>query len=254
LIWIKAGISRAEHLGPKFSKGGQVMALDKTTALLRIPALHGLPKPLIARLADISGMQRIGKGSTLFREGERAQFVYGLVEGSVSLVSSYRREETIADFMEAGEIILIPPALLELPYMVTGKAVTDLLVILIPAADFRHMAETELPFSAALNRLLAAHWRFLLRHLTQTKFRDADTRLIQYLMDGAGVTQGAARVALPGSKKELAAHLGMTPETLSRSFKRIGRLGVKSRGSEIQIENVSRLENIGRHSTRAARR
>jgi CRP/FNR family transcriptional activator FtrB len=233
-------------------QGSRPMAMDKTTALSRIPSLSELPRTLIDKLVEVSGIQRIGKGSTLFREGEHAHFVYALIEGSVSLVSGPRREETIADFIDAGDIILVPPALLGLPYMVTAKAVTDLLVVLIPAEEFRRMAETELALAVALNRLLAGHWRLLLRHLTQTKSRDADTRLVQFLIDGAGVTRGAARFTLPGSKQDLAAHLGMTPATLSRSLKRLSPLGVKTAGSDVQIENIARLSAFS-HSHAAAR-
>lgn len=240
------------HLLARFSgKAGWAMAMDKTTALSQIASLSGLPRSLIDRLADHSGIQRIGKGSTLFREGERAHFVYALVEGSVSLLSGSEREETIADFMGAGDIVLIPPALLELPYMVTAKAVTDLLVVLIPAEEFRHMAKTELAFSVALNQMLAGHWRLLLRHLTQAKTHDADTRLIQFLIDSAGAVEGAAQFTFPGSKKDLAAHLGMTPGTLSRSLKRLGQLGVKTTGSEFQIENVARLNMHFQSSSQA---
>ena len=226
------------------------MAMDKTTAWSRISSLTGLPRPLLDKLAKLSGIQRIGKGSTLFREGERAHFIYGLVEGSVSLLNGPQHEETIAEFMEAGDVILIPPALLKLPYMVTAKAVTDLLVVMMPAEDFLHLAATELALSAALNRVLAGHWRLLLRHLTQTKSRDADTRLTQYLIDSSSVVKGSARFTLPGSKRDLAAHLGITPETLSRSLKRLGRLGVKTMGSEIHIDDISRLESLFQHSSR----
>ncbi|MEO8104288.1 MAG: cyclic nucleotide-binding domain-containing protein [Betaproteobacteria bacterium] len=200
-----------------------------------------LPRNSIRRLAEVSGMQRIGKGSLLFREGERADFVYALIEGRASLISGREHEETIADFMEAGDVFLVPPALLQLPYMVTAKAVTDLLVVLIPVEEFRRMAEAELALAVALNRLLAGHWRLLLRHLTQTKSRDADTRLVQFLIDGAGVTDGAARFTLPGSKQDLAAHLGMTPATLSRALKRLSPLGVKTAGSDVEIEDIARL-------------
>ncbi len=224
------------------------MTMDKTAALMRIPCLRDLPKPLIVKLTDMAGIQRIGKGSTLFREGEQAHFVYALAEGCVSLVSGSPREETIAEFMDTGDIVLVPPALLGLPYMVTAKAVTDLVAILIPAAEFRHMAETELALSVSLNRLLAAHWRFLLRHLTQTKSRGADTRLARYLMDSVGAIHGAAHFLLPGSKKELAAHLGMTPATLSRSLKRLGRLGVKTKGADLEIEDIARLNELFQHS------
>lgn len=227
------------------------MAMDKTTAMARIAVLSDLPKPLLDKLTELSGLQRIGKGSALFLEGERAHFVYALIEGSVSLLNGPRHEEIIADFIEAGEIILIPPALLRLPYMVTAKAVTDLLVAMIPSEEFIRLAETELALSVALNRMLAGQWRILLRHLTQTKSRDADTRLIQYLMDSAGTLEGSAQFTLPGSKRDLAAHLGITPETLSRSLKRLGRLGVKTVGSEIQIEDVSRLSALFQHSSHA---
>ena len=199
---------------------------------------------LFDRLTGLSGLQRIGKGSILFCEGERADFIYALVEGSVSLLNGPRHEEVIAEFMEAGDVFLIPPALLRLPYMVTAKAVTDLLVVMIPAEEFIHFSETELALSVALNRTLAGHWRLLLQHLTQTKSRAADTRVMQYLMDNAGVTEGPMRIVLPGSKKDLAAHLGMTPETLSRSLKRLSRLGVTSARSEIRIADVTRLRTL----------
>jgi CRP/FNR family transcriptional activator FtrB len=220
------------------------MAMDKTTALSRIASFSELAQPLLGRLSDLSGLQRIGKGSILFRMGERAHFVYALVEGSVSLLSGPRHEEIIAEFLEVGDIFLIPPALLALPYMVTAKAVTDVLVIMIPAEEFIRISETELALSVALNRVLAGHWRLLLRHLTQTKSRAADARVIQYLMDSAGVAAGAARFILPGTKKDLAAHLGITPETLSRSLKRLSRLGVTSAGAEMRIVDVSRLRSL----------
>ncbi len=246
MTWIKVGFVRFGHFGQDICRKAGA-AMDKTTALSRIVSLSDLPRSLIVRLGEQSGMQRIGKGSILFRQGERAHFVYALVEGSVSLVSGPEHEETIASFVDAGDIILVPPALLQLPYMVTAKAVTDLVAVLIPAEEFRHLAETELSLSVALNRMLAAHWRLLLRHLTQTKSRDADSRLVQYLIDNAGAPSGPAKFTLTGTKQDLASHLGITPATLSRSLNRLRRFGVKTTRSEIQIESISRLDDIARH-------
>ena len=130
------------------------MTEGKIEALLQIGSLASLPRPLLERMAHIAGLQRIGKGSTLFREGERAHFIYGLVKGTVALESGPPGAEAIADFLEAGDILLLAPALLRLPCMVTGRAVRDLVVVLLPAEAFRHLAESEISLSSSLNRVL----------------------------------------------------------------------------------------------------
>ncbi|HKD48444.1 MAG TPA: Crp/Fnr family transcriptional regulator [Rhizomicrobium sp.] len=217
------------------------MTTDKLAQFSRIADLCGLPRPLLRKLAELSGIQRIGKGSHLFCAGERCHYIYALAEGCVSLVCDQERGEIVAEFVGPNDFILLPPALLDLPYMVGAKAVTDLLVMMIPAGDFRRLVQSELPLSIAVNRILARHWRLLMRHLTQTKSRDADSRVVRYLLDSAGSSAGAAFLALPCTKQDLAAHLGMTPATLSRAFKRLGQWGVKTSGTQIEIENVPKL-------------
>jgi CRP-like cAMP-binding protein len=217
------------------------MADSKISSLRRIDCFAGLSQPVLEALAEGAGLQRIGKGSILIREGDLAHFVYGLVEGTVALESGPAGEATIVDFLETGDIFLVPPAMLQLPYMVTVRAVRDLLVVLLPAEKFRRLAETELTLSVSLNRVLSAHWRLLLGHLTRAKTQDADTRLAKYLTDLSGRAQGPAQLTLPQSKKELAAHLGITPATLSRSLRRLANLGVHTSGQNIEIDDVAHL-------------
>jgi CRP/FNR family transcriptional activator FtrB len=226
--------------------------MDKLKALAGFPIFSGLSRPVLAQLAAVSGMQHVDKGATLFREGERAHFVYGLVEGTVSLQGGPQGGEVISNFVSSGDMVLVPPTLLRLPYMVSAHAVTDLLVIMFPAEQFRRLAENELSLSVAINRMLSTHWRLLLRQLTKARALDAHTRLRDFLTDHAGKARGPARIALPGTKRELAAHLGMTPETLSRALKRLGRLGVKTDGTEIRIDDVARLKTELHKQRRAA--
>src|SRR6185437_64703 len=226
------------------------MATDKIQAIGRIPALAGLPRALMLQLSEVSGLQRIDQGSMLFREGERCHFVYGFVSGAVALVTEGSSAEIIADFMHAGELVLVPPAILDLPYMVSGRATTDILALLVPAPAFRDAVNTNVELAAAVARTLATHWRLLLNQMKKLKTGDADTRLAQYLLDN--ISMGKTRFTLPGSKRQLAAHLGMTPETLSRALKRLSEFGVATNGSEVTVSSIPLLATLTGRSDRGS--
>jgi len=224
------------------------MPVDKLTAVSKITGFASLPDAVRERIAAASGLQNIGRGSLLFREGERPHFVYCLIEGRISLRTGLDGGGGVADFLQAGDAVLIPSALLDLPYMATARAITNVLALLIPAEEFRRIAQSELSFAVALNRILGTHWRLLLKQLKQAKTRDADTRVASFLLDNIHGDTNVATIILPSSRRELAAHLGMTPETLSRSFRRLRDAGIQSGGSEILVKSVSRLAVVAGRS------
>lgn len=218
------------------------MTTDKSEAIAQLPIFAGLPKPLLMQLAQISGLQRIGQGSVLFSEGERCHYVYGLVSGTVALVTTDSGVESIIHFFDSGELVLLPPAILDQFYMASGIATSDVHALLIPAAAFRDLVTENGEMAASVAQAIALHWRRLLNQMKKLKIGDADMRLAQYLLEH--VSPGAMSFHLPGSKRQLAAHLGMTPATLSRAFKRLGDLGVTSSGSYISVASLSCLTNF----------
>lgn len=231
------------------------MTTDKNEAIARIPALAELPEPLRAHLGEMSGLQRISQGAVLFGAGDTCHYVYGLVSGTVALVTSDNGTESIVDFIDSGELVLVPPAILALPYMTSGKAMSDVLALMIPAAAFRDLTATNGDLAASVARMLSLHWRRLLNQMKKLKIGDADMRLAQYLLEHVGPK--AASFRLPGSKRQLAAYLGMTPATLSRSFKRLGDFGITTAGSNVTVASLPRLSsfvNSGGHALPAGPR
>lgn len=91
--------------------------------------------------------------------------------------------------------------------------------------------------------VLSGRLRACIRDTDDLKFQDATVRVARYLLDRLdGVPeQGPARGKLLVSKKTLAAHLGITQQSLSRVFRRLRDDGVSVRGQTIVVEAVERL-------------
>lgn len=71
-----------------------------------------------------------------------------------------------------------------------------------------------------------------------------EERLAKYLMDLYKV-EGSTQLTLPMKKKELAAFLGTTPETLSRKLKFLGDKGyLKMNRNQIELLDIESLEEI----------
>jgi CRP/FNR family transcriptional activator FtrB len=110
---------------------------------------------------------------------------------------------------------------------------------MIEAEHFRRCLATDHGLTTAMMRELALHWRLLVQQIKDLKLRRAPQRLASYLLTLSGGAAGT--VALPGGRRELAARLGMTPESLSRAFAELKGLGVSGRGSSVYVADAAKL-------------
>ena len=69
----------------------------------------------------------------------------------------------------------------------------------------------------------------------------AAERLAQFLISQSEKATGSATLTLPGMKKEVATRLGIKPETLSRTLKKLRDYGVETDGDCIRILSIERL-------------
>lgn len=98
---------------------------------------------------------------------------------------------------------------------------------------------------------MIARLSMLLHHLTrlvqQLSLEDVATRLAGYLLGMLPEAKGAGgeKVVLAEKKMILASILGTIPETLSRAFAKLSRLGIISiEGQEITVHDRTRLADI----------
>ena len=217
------------------------MSHPRISYLKKVDVFAPLPEQSLLRLAEVAGLQRFSNHSYLVREGEEPDFVYGFVEGGVVLVGGADGHEAVIEFFGPGESVLLPAALLGLPYLVSARATSDGQALLIPANKLRKLIDEDAALAAQCARMLSRHWRVLITQLKEIKTQSALERVARFLMSQAAKTKGAATIVLPGMKKEVATRLGITPETLSRTLKKLKGYGVGSDADSIHIMSLERL-------------
>jgi CRP/FNR family transcriptional regulator, transcriptional activator FtrB len=209
--------------------------------LKRIELFAPLPAASLERLAEVSGLQRFSNHGYLFREGEEPDFIYCFVEGGIVLVGGADGQEAVIDFFGPGESVLLPAALLGLPYLVSARATSDGQALLIPASKLREQLNDDVALAAQCARVLSRHWRVLISQIKEIKTHGAAERLAHFLISQSEKTKGPATLVLPGMKKEVATRLGIKPETLSRTLKKLRDYGVDTDGDTIRIASLERL-------------
>ena len=184
--------------------------------LAKHPLLNGLPAGVAADLVLDASALRADAGQVLFSEGDEARH-YLLVESGQAEVMrySYDGDERVFRVFEPGQ--LMAEAAMFMPhgrYPMLARARTDLRCWRLSRARL-HDACRRWPELAL--KLLANMSKAVYDHVNKVDWMTSSSaaeRLANYLM-GLQERQGS-ELTLPLNQRQLAAHLGIRAETLSR--------------------------------------
>lgn len=122
-------------------------------------------------------------------------------------------------------------------------------LVLVPYASYRAViagnASACVRLLADMNRRVHA----LVREVEAHSLTDARTRIVRHVLElaaaGAGPRAAAKEVVLPEPKQRIAARLGISPETFSRTLRTLREAGLLSvRGRTIEITDWERLRAV----------
>lgn len=209
----------------------------------RTPFFAAAGDAAMTRLLRPSFTQRLPRGTVLFDQHEQADFLHLLLEGSVGLMASDDDgNATVVEIFRTGELFLAPAAILRLPYLASATALTDVRVLMLPAEVFREGIALDPALARATIELLARHWRLMVDQVVDLKLRPADRRVARFLAHRIAAESGAGSAELPEARSAIAARLGMTPETLSRTLNALEAEGVvKLSAKRIDVPDRDRL-------------
>ena len=195
------------------------------------------------RLAGMAKLHEFEAGATLFRQGDPCPGVFIVGRGLVRVfkLAPSGKEQVLhmagpgATFAEAAVI-----GGFDCPAF--AQAVEAGAVALIPAAEFQAFLKSDHQGCIDLLASLAGWLHHVVDLLEDLTLRDAAGRLARHLIQHADAT---GQVQLPSMRKHLAAQLNLTPETLSRTLRRLDVDGcISTERDAIKVLDQQRLSAV----------
>ena len=203
------------------------LAALRTTAIaatLRSCQLcSGLPAEDLATMAGFSVLRSVAKGVYLFHAGEPSEGFYVVQKGAINVhrVSAAGKEQVIHVF-RAGESFAEGGLASPQGYPANARALENSTVVLVPKPDVLALIGQRPDLALRMLGSMSQHLRVVVGVIEDMTLRDVETRLINWLLKRCPQhATGAVTVNLPGTKRVLAAELGTSSETLSRTFARL---------------------------------
>ena len=197
--------------------------------------------------------QKLAKDDYLFHEGEAARGCYLVQSGAINVhrVSAIGKEQVIHVF-RSGESFAEAALASPTGYPANARAVEPSTVLIIPKGPILELIGRRPDLALRMLGSMSSHLRVLVGMLDDLTLKDVETRLLNWLVKHSPSPTGGT-IRLSGTKRVLAAELGTSSETLSRT---LGRLRdqklIAVSGKEIAVRNLPALQgmlrrNLGEH-------
>ncbi len=197
-------------------------------------------------LMEVSYLQTFPPQLDLITEGDLADFLYIVVEGSVELYArSNGRESTMGLIRPVGTFILAA-VLKDAVYLMSARTAQRSKILLIPSQNIRQAFQQDAEFARAIVQELASCYRGVVKEYKDLKLRTAVERLANRLLRYHNDQGANGSLELPHDKRTLASVLGMTPENLSRAFNTLKPYGVEVDGSTIKLADLKSMETLAK--------
>jgi CRP/FNR family transcriptional regulator len=181
----------------------------------------------LGRLASVAGQQRLSAGSTFLNEGDDATHFLNITSGSVKvykLLPNGRRQ--ITGFLFAGDLLGLA---FNDTYTYSAETLTDVTLCRFPRRQFEGLVES---FPKMEHRLLAMASHELAAAQEQMVLlgrKTAQERVASFLLGLARRKERLGKdvetLTLTMTRSDIADYLGLTIETVSRTFTALRKLG-----------------------------
>jgi CRP-like cAMP-binding protein len=194
-------------------------------------------------LGLMAAPMRFARNAEVYGEGEPAEYLYQVASGAVR---TYRmlddgRRQVIAFYLpgdmfgvEGGEV-----------HLASAEAIGEAQVLVVRRSSVFARAEREGDFARQLWTLMTRELERVQQH-SLVLIKNAEERVAGFLLEMAGRQTGIMAIELPMSRQDIADYLGLTIETVSRTFTQFVQSGliVLETSRRIQFRNRAALNRL----------
>jgi CRP/FNR family transcriptional regulator, dissimilatory nitrate respiration regulator len=208
----------------------------------------GLPASDIEAIAAMVVPKHLNKGDYLFRRGDPSEGFYVMQKGAINVhrVSASGKEQVLHVFRPVeslAEAALATPT----GYPADARATAASTVLLVPKRDFIALLRSRPELALRILGSMSQHLRVLVGLLDDLTLKDIETRLANWLLNQCArpLTEQPITFELDRTKRVLAAEMGTTSETLSRTFAKFRQQKLlRVSGTTITVTNPKGLERL----------
>ena len=208
----------------------------------------GLPATDIAAIASFVVPKHLDKGDFLFREHDRSEGFYVVQKGAINVhrVNAAGKEQVIHLFRPI-ESFAEGTLATETGYPADARATEPTTVLLIPKNDFVDLLRKRPELALRMLGSMSQHLRVIVGLLDDLTLKDMETRLANWLLKRCPrpIDDSAVEIELGRTKRVLAAEMGTTSETLSRTLAKFRDQNfLRVKGNTITLTKPRELQKL----------
>lgn len=211
-----------------------------------IPLFSEFPEGNITTLLKNAHIKHYQKGKVLFFVEDKTEYFFIVVSGWVKLFRETRDgHESVLALLTEGDSFGKSAILEDTTYPYSAEVTDESVLLLIPSSFLRTMTQDNNKFDSLMTKLMKSR----LHDMNQLGLQ-SEHRVLMTSAQRAGCFllrlcrkqyESSITLQLHYEKSLVAARLGMTPETFSRSLNQLREIGVETNYSKVTIHNIRQL-------------
>lgn len=213
---------------------------------------HYLFEPMndqqLDQLLLASHLRDLDKGEILFSQGERAEWFYFVISGTIKIyrLGNDGHEKV---FAVAGDRETFAEAMMFMDtpnYVVCAQAVCPTQIYQLSNSMYTHLLSSNNQLSRALLANLSVRLHQRIEEIETLSLKNSTHRVVRYLLSQMSTDEsGAWVVDLPVAKQLIAGQLSIQPETFSRIIRHLSdEKIIELHGRHIEVTDHLRLEQF----------